>query len=61
MMIKYRNEIPNANDYWLRYLSSGWNAVYNLDETVLKAIVRNYPSIMKVENGIVTEKRMLNH
>lgn len=40
-MIKYRNEIPNANDYWLRYLSSGWNAVYNLDEKSIKRAIKN--------------------
>jgi hypothetical protein len=33
--------------------------VYNLDETVLKAIVRNYPSVMSIKEGVVLRKEAI--
>ena len=33
--------------------------VYNLDETVLKAIVRNYPSVMVIKEGVVSRKEAI--
>jgi GNAT superfamily N-acetyltransferase len=40
-MIKYRNEIPSINDYWPLYLSTGWNAVYGLDEISIERAIAN--------------------
>ena len=40
-MIKYRNEIPSINDYWPLYLSTGWNAVYDLDEISIERAIKN--------------------
>lgn len=34
--------------------------IFILDETIIKTIVRNYPHVMQVEKGIVTEKTLLS-
>jgi hypothetical protein len=33
--------------------------VYNLDETVLKTMARNYPSVLEIDHGIVILKTSL--
>lgn len=34
-------------------------ALFNLDETVIKAMVRNYPSLIRINKGIVKSKDMI--
>jgi hypothetical protein len=43
-----------------QHIVSSRNKIFNLDETVLKAMVRNYPSLMQVEKGIVRRKEKLS-
>ena len=40
-MTEYINKIPEINDYWPLFWSTGWNAVHNLDKAALEKAISN--------------------
>lgn len=41
MKIEYINEIPNIDDYWDLFLSTGWNSIFNMDAQTIESAISN--------------------